>query len=259
MINEYDLHIAIPTFQRPKTLVFRTLELLKDIPSDYITIYVEDEIQEYLYKKFIPPQYKIVQTNTKGIGQKRNKIKMLNTAKWLFQIDDDIATIINKENHKLSPKEVWELIINGFKECEEEANCRLWGICGYSNHFFLKDTISTNLKFICGNFHGTIIDEDRETILTPIDLMEDYYNTLEHFCRDGVVLRFNGYGTKTRFAKEPGGLQTIYSPEDRAKHEKKNCLILQERYKNMVRIIEKERGMDLRLNHKYKIESNDNE
>ncbi len=79
MINEYNLHIAIPTFQRPKTLMNRTLDLLRDIPSDYITIYVEDDIQEYLYKKLIPPQYKIVKTNTKGIGQKRKKIKQLNT------------------------------------------------------------------------------------------------------------------------------------------------------------------------------------
>ena len=75
MIHQYDLHIAIPTFQRPKTLMNRTLDILRDIPSDYITIYVEDDIQEYLYKKFIPPQYKIVKTNTRGIGQKRNKIK----------------------------------------------------------------------------------------------------------------------------------------------------------------------------------------
>ena len=77
------------------------LNLLRDIPSDYINIYVEDEIQEYAYKKIIPPQYKIVKTNTRGIGQKRNKIKMLNTAKWLFQIDDDIAAIIRSEERRV--------------------------------------------------------------------------------------------------------------------------------------------------------------
>jgi hypothetical protein len=95
----YDLHIAIPTFNRPKTLMNKTLKLLADVPVKYITIYVEDEIQECLYKKFVSPQYKIVKTHTKGIGKKRNKIKSLNTARWLFQIDDDIIDIIDIDNN----------------------------------------------------------------------------------------------------------------------------------------------------------------
>jgi hypothetical protein len=247
----YDLHVAIPTFNRPKTLINKTLKLLADVPDEYITIYVEDEIQECLYKTNLSDKYKIVKTHTKGIGKKRNKIKSLNTARWLFQIDDDISDIIDIDNNKLTSNQVWELIITSFKECEEIPNCRLWGIAGYSNHFFLKDSISTNLKFICGNFHGTITNNYLEHVLTPIDLMEDYYNTLEHYTRDGCVMRNNGFGTKTRFAKEAGGLQTFYSSDERVKNEKINALWLKEKYGNMCRLIEKERGVDLRLNHRY--------
>lgn len=246
----YDLHIAIPTYNRPQILIDKTLSLLSSVPKEYITIYVEDDEQEELYKSVVK-RFKIIKTYTNGIGEKRNKIKKINKAKWLFQIDDDISDIIDFNNNKLSPKQVWDLIIKGFEECNKIPNCRLWGIAGFCNHFFLKDTITTNLKFICGNFHGTIIDDNRDIILTPIDLMEDYFNTLEHFKQDKVVLRINGYGTKTKFFKEEGGLQSFYMSDERINKEKENAIWLKKNYGRMCRIIEKKRGYDLRLNYRF--------
>ena len=131
----YDLEIAIPTYNRPDILKKNTLKLLEGVPKEYIKIYVEDEEQATLYN--YGEKDNCILTHTKGIGEKRNYIKQHSKSRWLMQIDDDIKAIIEHNGIALSSDQVWELIIEGFKEAERSGN-RLWGICPYANHFYLK-------------------------------------------------------------------------------------------------------------------------
>ena len=246
-----DLEVAIPSYYRPYKLKTSTLVLLEGIPIKHIKIYVENDEQYNIYRACLGENYTIIITNTKGIGEKRNFIKKHTKAKYLLQIDDDIVAIKNKLGEALSGKEVYDLILMGFKECEEHG-FRLWGICGFSNYFFFNNTITTNLKFICGNFHGTIMDDN--PIFTPINTLEDYYNTCSHFLEDGGVLRLNGYGTKTNFAVEKGGLQSFLTKQQRKDEESENAKIILDTFGNkMVKIIKKERGDDIRLNYRFKL------
>lgn len=242
------IEIAIPTYDRPHKLISTTLKLLESVPDNLITIYVENEEQYLIYQEQLNHQYNIVITNTNGIGEKRNWIKNHTKAKYLFQIDDDIYAIKEWNGITLSSDAVYELIKDGFKECERRG-LRLWGICGYCNHFYMKNTITTNLKFIIGNFHGTIMTGEK--ILSPIDTFEDYFNTCAHFLKDGGVMRYNGYGTKTKFFKEKGGLQSQYSTTDRLLQESENATKLIKLFPRMIRVVKKERGVDLRLNSKF--------
>ena len=146
------LEIAIPTFDRPHKLNNTTLKLLEAVPKEIIKIYVENKEQYLLYNQHLDVNYTIIITNTKGIGEKRNWIKENTKAKYLFQIDDDIYAIKESNGISLSSEAIYELINDGFKECEERG-LRLWGICGYCNYFYMNPTITTNLKFIIGNFH----------------------------------------------------------------------------------------------------------
>jgi len=244
-----DLEIAIPSYNRPYKLKSTTLNLLASIPTEYIKIYVEDEEQYLIYREALGWTYDLIITNTEGIGQKRNYIKENTPAKYLFQIDDDIYAIKEWNGISLSSEAIYELIKEGFKECEEHG-LRLWGICAYANYFFMKNKNSTNLKFICGNFHGTIMTGEK--ILTPINTLEDYFNTCEHYLSDGGVLRLNGYGTKTKFASESGGLQSFLTTQQRQDEEVKNAFYLLNKFgKEMLRIIKKQRGLDIRLNHRF--------
>lgn len=245
------IHIAIPTFQRPQLLKETTLKLLSAFDESKITIYVEDLFQKELYQNVIGLAYNIVITSTRGIGEKRNWIKTHCRARHLFMIDDDIREIKEWSGACLQPDQVKTLIKQGFKKCKE-AGLRLWGINGFDNCFYMKNTETTNLKFICGNFHGTILTQP--IIKTPIDLMEDYYNTLEHFKQDGGVLRLNGYGTKTKFFKEEGGIQGRFSPEERIEKEIESAKVICDMFGDkMVKTIVKKNGrVDLRLNNYYK-------
>jgi glycosyltransferase involved in cell wall biosynthesis len=242
-----DIEIAIPTYNRVSILQKKTLPLLEAIPKEFIKIYVEDEEQYFIYKKELDNDYQIVITNTKGIGEKRNWIKNHTKAKYLLQIDDDIESIKEWNGISLSPDNIYNLIKEGFKECEKHG-LHLWGICCFFNPFFLRNNTSTNLKFICGGFHGIITDK---IIYSTINTFEDYYNTCAYFESDGGVLRKNGYGLKTKTFKEKGGLQDLLPNNERTKEEENNAIILKNRFGKMISVIKKKDRTDLRLNHKY--------
>lgn len=244
------LEIAIPTYNRAKILKKKTLPLLDAFKKDLIKIYVEDEEEKENYIQELGDDYKIIVTNTIGIGAKRNYIKTQTNADWLLQIDDDISAILDINGLPLNASAIKEMIYIGFNTTEYEGG-RLWGINSYSNKFYFKRTLSRNLKFIIGAFHGTIMKG--EPILTPINTMEDYYNTCRHFQEDGLVCRFNMYGLKTKFATEKGGLQSLLPEELRTTQEDINATEIVNMFgQNMVKKVKKKRGSDLRLNPFYK-------
>ena len=139
------IEIAIPTYNRPHKLIATTLKLLEDVPNEIIKIYVEDESQYLIYQEHLGYDYDIIITNTQGIGEKRNWIKHHTKAKYLLQIDDDIYSIKEWTGIALSSERIYELIKDGFKECEK-SGLHLWVICCFHNSFFMKNTTSTNLN-----------------------------------------------------------------------------------------------------------------
>lgn len=248
-----NFEIAIPTYKRQGILLRKTLNLLKDVDKSLIKIYVEDEEQFNLYK-LVLDGYEIIITNTKGIGQKRNFISeraYYDGLDCIVMIDDDIKSIINKDGLVLNSNDIINLIHQGYQQCLS-SNARLFGICCFNNRFFMKDTISKSLKFVCGAFFGQLLK--KEPLLVPINLLEDYYRTLLYFETDGVVIRFNFIGMNVDFAKAKGGLQLL---NDREEQEKQSAIEIVDRFsENMVKIVNKKRGVDLRLNHYFKNEVN---
>ena len=133
------------------------MPLLSAFDKDIIVLYVEDEIQESVYNQMFNNEYKIIITNTTGIGEKRNFIKNTTEARWLLQVDDDLKCIIN-EDRELTPEEIKDLVYKGFEETEN-AGLRLWSIAPFSNHFYFRDTMTKSLKFCRGYFFGTVMAE----------------------------------------------------------------------------------------------------
>ena len=207
-----ELEIAIPTYFRAETLALKTMPLLSAFDKDIIVLYVEDEIQKNVYNQIFNNEYKIIVTNTSGIGEKRNFIKKHTKARWLLQVDDDLRSIIT-EDKTLTPEEIKDLVYRGFEE-----------------------TVMVG-----------------EPVLTPIDCFEDYWNTIDHFVKDGGVIRFNHCGAKSVITTGKGGLQSRYTKEARLANEVQNCKIILDHFGNdALKIIVKSRGYDIRLNYRYK-------
>lgn len=224
-----DYVIAIPSYKRAKQLI--TLNTLFRHKIDRKKIYlfvVEEEYEEY---KNQPVELVI---GMKGLSQQREFITQYfpeNTN--IVCLDDDIEEI-DVEN-------LDDFLQNAFRKCREE-NAYIWGVYPCWNPFFRqtkKDT--TCLNFICGAFYGIINRPKLQSIKHQFtsDSKEDFERTIKYFLEDGIVLRFNKVGFKTKFYGNGG----IGSFEERLEPSRIDCELLFINYPEFGKIKIRKNGM----------------
>ena len=250
--------IVIPSLDRAVVLKTKTLFLLKqyNIPNHNIDILLSTKEEGELYKKIIGNDYNLIFHGQSGIGAVRNFIKhyyKYNTdLDYLVYIDDDIDAI-NKID---KPVEDLDFFIKNMFDITKNLGFNLWGICCFDNPYFLNESISTNLKYICGGFCGEIIDRSKHDIYTEFDHFEDFAFTCKHFIRDGGVVRNNEYCVIIKNFAEGGIVKSYGGLENRKKDMEKASHYFISRYGSMARIKIKKYGYDIRLNHNFKNEYN---
>ena len=251
-----DYKIVIPSYQRPQIFKDKTLALLKKykIPIDNIDLLLGTPEEGQEYRKVLGNSFatNFIYHGQKGIGAVRNWIKWYykyqTNVKYVVYLDDDITSILDWQ----TPIENFESFIENMFYETETRKLNLWGISAFHNPFFMKKTITTNLKYICGAFSGEIIDRTKHDIYCDVDHGEDFQFTCEYFLRDGGVLRNNGVCIVTKYFGD-GGINASYGGlEERKKDMEVQCKYLNERYGSMTRLIEKKYGYDIRLNGFYK-------
>ena len=112
----------------------------------------------------------------------------------------------------------------GFQLATEEK-CSLWGVYPVNNGMFMKDTITTDLRFIPSGFFGIInpkSHKDPRGIVVPMPAKGDYMRTTLAYARDGKVIRFNYVAMVTEVYDKSGGLQV----GNRLQKEKKERCVL---------------------------------
>jgi hypothetical protein len=244
----HDYVIAIPSYKRAKTVKLRTLATLKKykIPEKIIYIFVANKKEQKEYYSVLDTKYhKNIIVGKLGI--KNIRMFMSNFFKEgqkICYIDDDVygieeAVFNSKSKKKLKEKlkkkklqETPENIKQWKKSCQvfvplqsldtfltegftilKKSKHKLFGINPVHNPFFctIKDKenkhISYNLKFIVGTLCGVI--NSRVSEIRKIEQKEDYERTIKYFLETGGVVRFNNISLKTKYYKEPGGLQAI--------------------------------------------------
>lgn len=247
-----DYVVAIPSYKRATTLTEKTLSTLKKyrIPSSKIYIFVADKEEEEVYRNTVPKDlyFKII-VAVKGVKEVRNFITgYFPIGKHLVCMDDDVKGFIEydeKEKRHEKPLVSLERVLKrGFAECKQ-AGARMWGIYASANGFFMKPTVSTDLKFIVGCFFG-IINPGLKELTLPISEKDDYYRSLRMYELDGSVVRLNFIAPKTAYYKEPGGMQS--DPERKKKQELAVKFLLKE-YPDWVKLnpTRKSGFMEIRL------------
>jgi len=248
--------IIIPTYKRANILWDNTLSFLKKykIPNNKIDILISTKKEADYYKTIIGHKYNFIYHGQTGIGAVRNFIrhyyKYKTDLEYVLYIDDDIKGI-NKID---KPIEDLDSFIKNMFEKTKQLNFNLWGICAYDNPFFMKKSITTNLKYICGNFCGEIIDRNKHDIYTDFDHFEDFAFSCEHFIRDGGVVRNNEYCVITKYFAIGGIVESYGGLENRKKDMEEASIHFVDKYQGMCRRILKKYGYDIRLNHNYKNE-----
>jgi hypothetical protein len=205
---------VIPSYKREETVQKKTLATLQryGIPANQITIFVANDEQKAVYAAALPKgAVKELIVGQPGLAQVRNFIlDYYPKGTRIVMMDDDVTGFVERrEDGGIRPlKSLKAVIHKGFAEAAK-AGATLWGVYPVPNGFFMKPTITRDLKFIIGSFWGIINPgAGPDGIRLPMSEKEDYIRTLMAFDRDGVVVRLNYVSPKTAYYKEPGGMQT---------------------------------------------------
>jgi len=219
--NEYV--ICIPSYKRNIICNDKTLNTLKNhnINKNNVYVYVANEEEYNLYKNSLNSNlYNKIIIGRKGLVQQREFImNQWSEKKYIVFLDDDIESV-DLSLSKLFKKHSLDYFIKkAFEKCEE-LKSYIWGVYPVYNEFYRNDKkeYTTELNYIVGAFYG-IINRPK---LNPIKLKitrengqkEDVERTLKYFINDGIVLRYNRIGFKTKYYGTTGGLGRL---EDRIK------------------------------------------
>ena len=190
--------IAIPTLSRVNILQTQTIKTLlhHNISKSQITIFCIDK--EYNDYKNIFHDYNVVVGYLGLIKQKEFIESYFPVDTNILYLDDDIQEIDLDNFNSLD-----ELIQTGFNECRNRKSF-IWSIYPVWNKYFreTKPYLSTSLKFCIGAFTGIINRKDNPKITCCH--REDVERSIKYFMRDGIVLRFNRVGYKTKFYNQGG-------------------------------------------------------
>ena len=196
--------IAIPSYNRPCGLKNKTLNLLErhEIPKNLIYIFVVE--QEYeIYRSIIGDGYNLVVAEL-GITNQRNFIsKYFDLGTYILSIDDDIEEVYFLEDEiRLTPVSNLKLVINFMINTMDSSGLNLAGLYPVRNSFFMRDTITTDLRFCIGGFF--IICNKKLMLSTQAESKEDYHMSIKYFINDGGILRFNNLVFKSKKHAEGG-------------------------------------------------------
>jgi hypothetical protein len=211
--KKYEWFIAIPSYQRAETLKEKTLSVLKEykIPANCINIFVANEDELETYKKVLEPgSYGKLVVAQKGVMEVRNFIVgYYKVGAYVVCIDDDIRGFIEysaqEKRHERRLMSLVRVIERGFAECKK-AGATLWGVYPVANGFFMKDQVTTDLRFIVGSFFG-FINQGLSKIRLTTGSKDDYERSILHYLLNGSVVRLGFVSPKTAYYKEPGGMQ----------------------------------------------------
>ena len=252
----FNFEIAIPSYNRANLIGKKTLKLLLDfgVTSDKILIFVRDEEQKKEYIKHLGDCFRFHLTGQSGIDSTRNYLRDYyhkSDFDGVLFIDDDITNFTEMGNPISIP--FMDLITYFFEETKKRG-LRLWAVNALNNVFYMRDKITTTLRYCIGAFQGLIIDKEKPLIFCDVGHFEDFQFSIEHFLEDGGVVRFDKYGITTKYFEKQGGIcGSLGGLENRKKEMEENAHYMIGRYgEDVCRIKIKDFGFDLRLNNFYK-------
>jgi hypothetical protein len=200
-----DIKYVIPSYNRVDILRTHTLAFLQRNTVKVSDIFIFVVREQYDIYKEAYPEYNII-IGRVGLKEQRNFITdYFSIGDYIVSLDDDIKDIIMLvDGMFISLNNFQEVVIKGFAVCVKE-NCSLFGFYPVLNKDWMKDTISTDFKFIIGSCFGYI----NRKIVRTISEKDDYLFSVLNYIRDKKVIRYNFISIKTKYYKQSGGLQSF--------------------------------------------------
>jgi len=166
-----------------------------------------DELAAYSLARYKP--YNII-LGVPGIHKQREFIQnYYDSDQKLICIDDDV------ENIKMVYSESIIQYIDRMFSIMEFENVKLAGLNPTDDGRCLEDSYKIGLYYVIGAFFLMI---NVKGDIYPHATTEDFTRTAISYYREGAVIRFSGFGIKTKYFIEDGGLQS-YRTAEIQKHE----------------------------------------
>lgn len=259
IVDILDYRIVIPTLDRPVELRRKTLDMLyrHKIDMNKVDILLKTPEESKAYMDSIGDIWNgnFIYHYENELGDIINFIKGYykheTNVEYLLRLDDDIQEVISGSTGK--PVENLNELINDMFQFTLEKGLCFWGVLSTTNPFYMKESITTNLKNCCGGMNGEIIDRNKHDIQIEYSQFEDVCVTCEHFIRDGGVVRNNNIGLKTKTWTKGGMNSSIGSIEKRIELNNRDAKLIADKYGDMVSIKERGEFLDLKLNYRYKL------
>jgi hypothetical protein len=242
-----DYIVCIPSYKRSLKCQKQSLSTLArhNINPEKIFVYVADEEEYEIYKTTLDKSlYNELRIGKKGLVFQRQFIsRQFPTGQHLVYLDDDIEEV---DLSLTAYPDLDHFFQDAFQECIKQK-AYIWGVYPVLNPFFrkTKKDITTHLNFIIGAFYGIINRPTTQAIeLTLTEEQagkEDVERSLKYFILDGIVLRFNKVGIKTKYyGTDGGGLGKF---KDRLKPMADACVKLAEHYGAYGKVKVRKNGM----------------
>jgi hypothetical protein len=235
--------VAIPSYHRSDVISQKTLHTLQvgGVKKSRIYIFVANQDEKHAYECSVPKSlYKEIVVGKLGIANQRNFIShYFPKNQYVVSMDDDIEAV----THRTSPTHLSTIrdLDHLFREAHavlKREHLFLWGIYPVNNPFFMKPTITTDLRFCIGVMHGFISRQDPSLKLSVhSETKEDYEHTILYYQKDGGVVRFNSISIKTKFHAD-GGLG-----KDRIEKNRSAAEYLEKTYPEIVSRFSRKNGM----------------
>lgn len=242
--------VAIPSHGRADTISERTLSVLweKHVPVQNVKLFVSEADYDEYAAKVDSSLLSSIEIGGEGLAAQRNAIaRHYLEGEHVVQCDDDLRDVLRKVDDKtLEPIDnLWKF----FAEAEQwldQAHARLWGIYPVANPMFMKNSITTDLRFCIGQMFG-VRNTHAEWAMVENSQKEDYERTLRFFEQQGFVVRFNFVAVKSPMYG-PGGMQAEDQP-DRQAANRTAVRYLMERWPRHVKLAKRRSkvGLEVRL------------
>ncbi|APQ42264.1 hypothetical protein PBI_RICH_3 [Mycobacterium phage Rich] len=210
------MQIAIPSYHRPARIAETTLPLLRrgGVDMSTVTVFLTDETELEAYRPTIEQFGINVEVgHAVGMAAAANHIaRTYPVGTRLVRIDDDVSSIVRRVDDKTlaEVEDITALFERGFRE----AAGTLWCVYPAANPFYMGDRVRrSGLWYAEGCLFGyEVTGQGHE--LVSVDHGEDYERSIKFFEARGAITRLDGYSFKSKFWKEPGGMQETRTPEN---------------------------------------------
>jgi hypothetical protein len=187
-----------------------------NIPRSKIYVYVANKEEYNTYNEVLDKEkYGHLVIGKKGLVPQRQFImEQWPEGKNIVFFDDDVESIDLSLSPRFKKRGLEHFFTKAFADCKSHHSY-IWGVYAVFNPYFRspRNELSTSLKYIVGAFYGIInrpkLSAIKLTITKENGQKEDVERSIKYFLNDGVVLRYNKIGFKTKYYGKEGGLGTF--------------------------------------------------